>query len=269
MILLQKRKQKIIELVTRPGLEQVYRVPKYVAGVLELPQSERYTGLSFAGTSLRLGTLPEPADISDMSESEPEPEDPEIDQPTQTDPKRRGRPRLTPAMNKKLDTGWADSTPWDDADEAETKPLRPKNNKAFEVRRKLKPKKIRIRKSQSNLKVEDFPDFGYLSENDIKKYQDVWDSFCQTESLEGEAVPEEWQFLSFFQTTFDQEDLTDRVAKMNESYAVLDALTMVFYGFGLGKWPKIKEYIQCCNQDDVKIEAPGLVSSSNFSVSLL
>ena len=76
MILLQKRKQKIIELVTRPGLEQVYRVPKYVAGVLELPQSERYTGLSFAGTTPGLGTLPEPADISDMSESEPEPEDP-------------------------------------------------------------------------------------------------------------------------------------------------------------------------------------------------
>ena len=65
---------------SRLDMEEVYRVPKWVAGaVLGLPQGERYTGMAFGGGGgSKIG--PEPGDISEMSDSEPEqPEGDEVD----------------------------------------------------------------------------------------------------------------------------------------------------------------------------------------------
>ena len=109
------------------------------------------------------------------------------------------------------------------------------------------------RSKRSNYQVADFPDFGYLTPEDQAKYQAVWDSFCQAESVSGEMVPEEWQFLAYFESAFEVEEEAGGnglKGAMNQAYTVLDALTMVFYGFGLGKWPRIKEYIQWTIKDD-------------------
>ena len=65
---------------SRLDMEEVYRVPKWVAGaVLGLPQGERYTGMAFGGGGgSKIG--PEPGDISEMSDSEPEqPDGDEVD----------------------------------------------------------------------------------------------------------------------------------------------------------------------------------------------
>ena len=110
-------------------------------------------------------------------------------------------------------------------------------------------KRSSAKRKTSNYQVADFPDFGYLTAEEQTKYQTVWDNFCQAESVWGEMVPEEWQFLAYFESAFDSSPGPRRAATMNQAYTVLDALTMVFYGFGLGKWPRIKEYIQWCTKD--------------------